>query len=719
MNVLVSKVLLECYGTANIAVLETAFLSITSHLEIWSRSSCKEYFVHHGLTMFYLIDELYKTLTFHSVEIIIRRLELELQFIIPPFGVLETLLTLVTLTQCVESHHDVFRIVRSMKTAISDDDIYLGRSNYADFLLPRLSHARSIIVYEFAFDILLALKAAKTTPILQNQPTVVDVKTHEPERKKHEPKKHKEPKCKTNHKECTRTVEQKHISNNSETKQANQMLVKQHQKQRPSTFPLLLTVSSQTERHEQVRTKHNAAFLVALFCAKLKTRLSKAKSQFVVSIWSVVFALRLRRLAQYRKVKTQRKLEKRLRNEQRKQQRLDEIHKEQEQQLNLIAEAKKHKKLRKLFQRRVLPQLLRAVHSKQQQTQKRTSTLFDTCLRVCMFVRRLQTKRLKTNTAQDSIVHLHRSAHSIAGIVHFWRKLGRLSAIRRCFATNVIFALRRKIVSVRHRIETKMVDDYLFKTQNSAGNQLFWEVRFALTLLTHMHGGCGVIFQHMHDVGGVAEFPDFLGKYCENVQNLMNPFLQPATKTVCVVAEKTVANMVQIAHDLTKDNFTDELQMWLAGNTSLLVYVNALSFFSMMKDVFTNLQQCFERITFAHQTMLFALYEKRPDNLDAAGCVIFQGCVPKYKQLKDMLEVCSSRKIYDVVKQWFAKGHYLDTHLRLHIRIANDAEHFVAQIENDNQTPENTKTTNNKNTRMIPHDLYAKLKVRRNALRHK
>ena len=600
-----SQVLLECYGTANYFALESAFAPISMHIDSWASTSfSKQQFVQHGVTMFYLLDALCNTLEFQAVEIVFRRLEM--QHVIQPFGVFETILLLVTLRRFFDSHHDNFEVLKSCQRAKKEEDIFVGRTTYTEFLLPRLEFARTLVVYDFAYDV-LALLFAKV-PVKQTRASKM---------RKHVIKRMDEPKFLT-------------------------------------------------------------TLFVVLFCAKLK-RTIRPRVQSVV--WGVLFLLKLQERVAKLRLRNERKLRKRLLRQER---------------ANMLF-------IRKKMTSCVLPQLVRVVSQRQrvkfQHLARQKWSIMILCARALV--------RWK-HFLEPNKVHLHRSSHSMEGIVYYWRKLARRQSIRRTILADV--ALVQKIpltcARIRDKIMDRKVNNFLFLNPKSRGHNLYWDFRFACHLLRLVHEGSLQILSFLQ-MQTKQESPRFVREYMALVKVLINPFEKRTDVTISVIDDNTIQPMIVLLDYLLKNKFIKRLQEWLHSKPNLQMYDTCLSFFVLILDVFTNMKHCFQRITFACAKVLYALYYSRPDNIDVSSHAIFHNCTKHYPRFDGLFVMCKQGSLAAVIDNWLQDCPEVDLVAFLHA--VEDAKEFVAGIEQDKSTRK-TKNT---------FELRAKLHQRKELLRHK
>ena len=204
-------------------------------------------------------------------------------------------------------------------------------------------------------------------------------------------------------------------------------------------------------------------------------------------------------------------------------------------------------------------------------------------------------------------------------------------------------------------IETR-VQVYLFSKPDSVGNQLYWEYRFTLFLLSNLSSCCQKILLHL--APNKSEWPTFMTHYAERVQVLCCPYENNlAGRKVDTTSPKTLFLLLR---KLGKGNFNDRLQTWMRADTNIRKYETCLGFFELMLDIFANMQRCLQRVPCElWEHMIWCLYNAFPSQLDPLAAFAFHGCKARFPQFKGMWVVVQ-KSLGLCIDRWLLDGYQFD-----------------------------------------------------------
>lgn len=689
VNTIVMRVLLELYGTMNFAVLNSGFQSFSNHLSHWyhcyMQDCSKGNFVRLGLEMLNIIEELFQAFLPDAIDVILRRLELET--IVEPCGLLQTLFELALIRRNFNSRAELLFVFKSCERARNIEELQIA-CNHQQQIAARLWCVRESLIYGFVYDVIdrmfkrtrcayshhstqlisepLAthLEQKETTPAatqdipLQKWCSQMDFRNRESRMDKERFIKLQEYGL-TLH-SLAKALRSTHGSTRIRSESKNKTVFLLEAPKHP--FAVIDKLHNygitlvDIAKYIKYGNEHPmfVCILTLLFVIKLKARVKLVKKKRnakqtpiairqtigLGALLRVMFVVRkfLARVFRRRKLRELRKLAK-----------------------------KKCSNLRKYFRKRVLDQLLKSVTAK---------------------------KTIVANVA--AAVCIHKSQHTIAGIVRFWRKLGRLQAIKR-----TILDTPNLVMRICEKVDDFRVNQFLFTKPESDGYMLYWEFRFALHMLKKIHSECWKILGFLRSKSSTNTPIALIENQEKMINTLINPFQISKEVVLCAIGKTSVGPMVKLVKYLRKRTFIDGLRKWIRADPVLYEFETCLPLFSAQFDIFANMQQCFERIPFSEQKILFGIYYGKPKYLSSTGAMTFYKCKDAYTRFKGAWQVVQSSTLSECVDNWLENGFKFD--ILSFMQIYADAETFVAEIEQGKKTP----------------DLKQKLKQRQKEIRHK
>lgn len=724
------------------------------HYSYMEETCTKWHFVCVAVDMIGVMENLCSRVQPNVVDYVLRRLELE--DVLEPRGLLQTLFEIAIIRKCFQkcfqSRAELLAIFKSCERAQSVDEIQVPRNH--NIIANRLWVIHEVLVFEFAYDVINVLFNKRIsnpqqtnglldkghdktqTKVTCDENNVADDTQAQPAQMEGkiicekptniinsdclqrwvqncgiiiDQNQRADKRRLTLLIECGCTLQTlahalaitdgaKHIQSVRKNKVLDIMQYRQKQMNADTTFASQFLIVqnlynagvtlSDIAKYIKIPTQKQFLFRlcvqVTLFLAKLKHRVRIHRAgltvvatrtlHFGVLCRMIHWVVKLRmRMYKQRDIRKQKKLVKK--------ERVRQLRKTR----NMLATQRI--KTQQLMRTVVLPELMRNIITS-------TITTKQQCLSIIIKKEEEEEVVNKKKDENDTVVTIHKSTHTITGIVYFWRKLGRLQAIKR-----TMLETPRLISNMCEKVEDFRVRQYLFACANSDGNTLYWEFRFALYMLSKIQAECCKIIDFLRSTSPTKAPFLILNKQSQLITTLMNPFTTTNQITMCTIAAKTARPMVKLAKHLQKDTFVENLRAWIRSDPNICAYETCLSLFYAQLDIFDNMKRCFKRIPFACQKMLWSLYYAHPKYIDASGAYTYHNCKDYYPRFKGIWEIVQGTQLSQCVDHWLETGFYAD--ILQFLRISANAEKFVAEIEEDKP------------------NLKQKLKQRLSQLRHK